>query len=137
MEDPFELRTRLEDLMWENVGLVRSESSLTATLQEISDMRERASMTSVPNLRRWNLAWTEALDLLNLLQVAELVTRSALERCESRGAHYRSDFPESDDARWLRNVFMQRESTGGMRVWDEPVAFTYLAPPGVAAAASA
>jgi succinate dehydrogenase/fumarate reductase flavoprotein subunit len=131
-EDPFELRTRLEDLMWENVGLVRSESSLIAALQEISAMRERAAMTSVPDFRKWNLAWAEALDLLNLLQVAELVTRSALERRESRGAHFRSDFPESDDGRWLRNVFLQCDGDGRMRVWDAPVAFTYLAPPGVA-----
>jgi succinate dehydrogenase flavoprotein subunit len=137
MEDPFELRARLENLMWENVGLVRSESSLTDALQEISDLGERALRTSVANFRRWNLAWTESLDLSNLLQVAELVTRSALERRESRGAHFRSDFPENDDARWLRNVYVQRDAIGGARVWDEPVAFTYVAPPGVAVTASA
>src|SRR5690349_18054920 len=66
-EDPFELRTRLEDLMWENVGLVRSKSSLLAALREIADLRERAAITNAPAFRKWNLAWTEALDLLNLL----------------------------------------------------------------------
>ena len=136
-EDPFELRTRLEDLMWENVGLVRSQSSLVDALEDISELRERALSTSVPNFRRLNLAWTEALDLVNLLQVAELVTRSALERRESRGAHYRSDFPAADDARWLRNVFLQRETDGTPRVWDEPVQFKYMRPPGVAAAVPA
>jgi succinate dehydrogenase / fumarate reductase flavoprotein subunit/fumarate reductase flavoprotein subunit len=136
-EDPFELRTRLEDLMWENVGLVRSESSLTTALHEILDLRERAAQTSVPNSRKWNLAWTESLDLVNLLQVAELVTRSALERRESRGAHFRSDFPESDDGHWLRNVFVQRDAEDGARVWDEPVKFTYLSPPPVPAGVSA
>ena len=137
LEDPFELRTRLEDLMWENVGLVRSQSSLVDALEDISELRERALSTSVPNFRRLNLAWTEALDLVNLLQVAELVTRSALERRESRGAHYRSDFPAADDARWLRNVFLQRETDGTPRVWDEPVQFKYMRPPGVAAAVPA
>ena len=75
-----------------------------------------------------NLAWAEALDLRNLVQVAELVTRSALERRESRGAHYRSDFPESDDERWLRNIHLQRADDGSTTVWDEPVVFKYVAP---------
>jgi succinate dehydrogenase / fumarate reductase flavoprotein subunit/fumarate reductase flavoprotein subunit len=131
-EDPFELRSRLEDLMWENVGLVRSEGSCLAALQELRELHERASSTSAPNFRRVNLAWAEALDLRNLVQVAELVTRSALERHESRGAHYRSDYPEADDGHWLRNVYVQRDAGGGVRVWDEPVEFTYVKPPGLA-----
>jgi succinate dehydrogenase / fumarate reductase flavoprotein subunit/fumarate reductase flavoprotein subunit len=133
IEDPFDLRARLEDLMWENVGLVRSETGLAASLREIGELRARAVSACAPSFRRLNLAWTEALDLRNLLQVAELVTRSALERRESRGAHYRSDFPESDDAHWLRNVYLRRETEDGMAVWDEPVAFTYVAPPSLTA----
>jgi succinate dehydrogenase/fumarate reductase flavoprotein subunit len=76
-----------------------------------------------------NLAWTEALDLLNPVLVGELVTRSALERRESRGAHYRSDFPESDDAHWLRNVHLQCADDGTIRLWDEPVRFNHVTPP--------
>jgi succinate dehydrogenase / fumarate reductase flavoprotein subunit/fumarate reductase flavoprotein subunit len=136
-EDPFDLRSRLEDVMWEKVGLVRSETSLLGALEEIADLRERAESTSAPNFRRLNLAWAEALDLRNLVQVADLVTRSALERRESRGAHYRSDFQSSDDTRWLRNVHLQRQADGRVRVWDEPVAFTYLAPSGLASTSRA
>ena len=77
---------------------------------------------SVPDFRPLNLAWAEALDVRNLLDVAWLTTRSALERTESRGAHYRSDFPAQDD-RWLANVHIQCD-----RVWTEPVRFTHMRP---------
>jgi succinate dehydrogenase / fumarate reductase flavoprotein subunit/fumarate reductase flavoprotein subunit len=136
-EDPFELRTRLEDVMWEHVGLVRSEASCLSALQEITALHERASLTGAPNFRRLNLAWAETLDLRNLVRVADLVTRSALERRESRGAHFRSDFPEADDAHWLRNVHVQQDVDAGVRIWNEPVEFTYVQPPGLAATASA
>ena len=129
-EDPFELRSRLEDLMWDHVGLVRDEGGMRAALRDIEDLRERALHTTVPSFRRLNLAWTAALDLTNLLQVAELVTRSALERRESRGAHYRSDFPDPDNERWLRNIHLRRAANGAVDVWDEPVRFTRMAPPG-------
>jgi succinate dehydrogenase/fumarate reductase flavoprotein subunit len=74
--------------------------------------------------RTYNLAWSEALDVRNLLEVAALTARSALERSESRGAHYRSDFPSADDARWLANVYLRRCPDGAPAVWTEPVRFT-------------
>jgi succinate dehydrogenase/fumarate reductase flavoprotein subunit len=128
-EDPFELRSRLEDLMWERVGLVREERGLTGALAEIEELQERVRYTRVPDFRRLNLAWAEALDVVNLLEVAELVTRSALERRESRGAHYRSDFPETNNERWLRNIYMRRQDDGDVDMWQEAVRFTRIAPP--------
>jgi succinate dehydrogenase / fumarate reductase flavoprotein subunit/fumarate reductase flavoprotein subunit len=131
-EDPFELRSRLEDLMWERVGLVRSEHSLRAALGDIEELQERALHTAAPDSRCLNLAWSEALDLMNLLQVADLVARGALERRESRGAHYRSDFPSPDDSHWLRNIYVRRTPDGRVELWDEPVRFTRLSPPSLA-----
>jgi succinate dehydrogenase/fumarate reductase flavoprotein subunit len=136
VEDPFELRSRLEDLMWQEVGLVRDEVGMSAALAEISELRERAQHTGVPSFRKLNLAWTEALDLVNLLEVAELVTRSAMARRESRGAHYRSDFPDTDNERWLRNVYLRRADDGEIQLWDEPVRFTRVTPPFVRTAVS-
>jgi succinate dehydrogenase / fumarate reductase flavoprotein subunit/fumarate reductase flavoprotein subunit len=133
-EDAFDLRARLEDLMWEHVGLVRDESGMRGALDEIENLQMRALESAAPSFRRLNLAWTEALDLVNLLQVAELVTRGALERRESRGAHFRSDFPEPDDANWLRNIHMRRTHTGGFEIWDEAVRFTRSTPPRLVAA---
>jgi succinate dehydrogenase/fumarate reductase flavoprotein subunit len=64
---------------------------------------------------------------VNLSTVAELIARSALMRQESRGAHYRRDFPEKDVA-WLKNICCQREEAG-VKFWTTPVKFTRLAPP--------
>jgi succinate dehydrogenase/fumarate reductase flavoprotein subunit len=123
-EDPFALRAELESLMWDCVGLVREGAGLRSALGQIQTLRARAQRLAVPNFRALNLAWAEALDVRNLLDVAWLTTRSALERTESRGAHYRSDFPATDDQRWLSNVHIQCD-----RVWTEPVRFTQMSPP--------
>ena len=127
-EDPFAIRSTLEALMWDNVGLVRDGAGMNRALDEIQTLMERAACLSVLSSRRLNLAWTEALDVQNLLQVAEAVTRSALVRTESRGAHYRSDFPRQDDARWLSNVYLRYEDRSDPRLWTEPVAFTRMSP---------
>jgi succinate dehydrogenase/fumarate reductase flavoprotein subunit len=77
---------------------------------------------------RLNAEWQEWLNLQSMLTVSDLIVASALARQESRGSHYRSDFPTADDAQYLRNVYVQHD-IGGMRVWLEPVVFTRLAPP--------
>jgi succinate dehydrogenase/fumarate reductase flavoprotein subunit len=128
-EDPFAIRSRLEALMWDGVGLVRDGAGLTQALEEIHALQERAACLTVPNSRRLNLAWTESLDLQNLLQVAEAVTRSAVVRTESRGAHYRIDFPAQDDTRWLSNVHLRYEGGTAPRVWTEPVVFSRMSAP--------
>jgi len=127
-EDPFAIRSRLEALMWDDVGLVRDGAGMSAALDEIQVLQARAARQTVPSSRRLNLAWTESLDVQNLLQVAEAVTRSALVRTESRGAHYRSDFPTQDDTHWLRNVYLRCEDGTDPRLWTEPVAFTHMSP---------
>jgi succinate dehydrogenase / fumarate reductase flavoprotein subunit/fumarate reductase flavoprotein subunit len=122
-EDPYALRARLESLMWDRVGLVRDDSGLRAALAEIEDLRARCSAIAAGGQPRHNLAWAEALDVRNLLEVAALTARSALERTESRGAHYRADFPSTDDARWLCNVYLRQCRDA----WTEPVQFTRVA----------
>jgi succinate dehydrogenase / fumarate reductase flavoprotein subunit/fumarate reductase flavoprotein subunit len=128
-EDPFALRARLEDLMWEQVGLVRDGPGLRAALDELADLRERAERVSVPDSRRLNLAWAEALDLPNLLDVAQLTALGALERQESRGAHYRRDYPDPNDDEWLVNILLRRAPDGTTELRRAPVRFTRLTPP--------
>jgi succinate dehydrogenase/fumarate reductase flavoprotein subunit len=91
-EDPCAIRARLEELMWDQVGLVRDGRGLCRALDELALLRDRAKVVRVPDFMAHNQAWAEALDVRNLLEVAALTARSALERRESRGAHYRSDF---------------------------------------------
>ena len=126
-ENPFALRDALQTVMWERVGLVRDAAGLRAALAALAELAERAERTGVRGGPRWNLAWQQALDVQNLVLVARLTAAAALYREESRGSHYRSDFPARDDARWLVNVHQQRQAPAE-RIWDEPVALTRLRP---------
>jgi succinate dehydrogenase / fumarate reductase flavoprotein subunit len=72
--------------------------------------------------REYNPGWHTALDLFNLLTVAEAITRAAIERRESRGGHFRDDFPEKDSAASKFNIVVRKGSDGGMRLTREPIA---------------
>ena len=105
---PFALTQELKDLMWQHCGVVRDRTGLLAAQARLSELTEQVRTVAVPGPARANFAWQEALDLDNQLTVAQLVVESALLREESRGAHSRSDFPESNDAEWLRYIVMRR-----------------------------
>jgi succinate dehydrogenase / fumarate reductase flavoprotein subunit len=102
--------------MQENVGIVRTESEMAHALEAIGGLRARAAKAGVTGNRDYNPGWHTALDLWNLLDVAEAITRSALERKESRGGHFREDFP-GKDAEWGRwNVRVQRGPDSAMQL---------------------
>ena len=105
---PFPLTRRLKDARWEGCGVVRSRVGLQDARDRIDALAEEAAGIAVPGPREVNYAWQEALDLSNQLTVARTIVASALARDESRGAHFRSDFPESDDRRWLRYSVVRR-----------------------------
>jgi succinate dehydrogenase / fumarate reductase flavoprotein subunit/fumarate reductase flavoprotein subunit len=128
-ESPFALHAELRNLMWERVGPVRDGMGLTSALEAILDLGERLGSAGAGSDRRWNAAWQEILDLESLLTVARLTTRAALHRTESRGAHYRRDFPAQDDEGWLVSIF-QQQSGDLERVWVEPPQLSRLAPAG-------
>jgi succinate dehydrogenase/fumarate reductase flavoprotein subunit len=118
-ESPFALRKELEDLMWERAGVVRNAAGLESALESLNALDERAAKSRMDSLPAMNAT----LDLVNLIEVAKLVAQSALLRTESRGAHYREDFPQSDPA-WLKNIVL----TPGEEPRYEPVQFTRLVP---------
>ena len=68
------------------------------------------------------------MNVRSILTVARLTCLSALARTESRGSHYRSDYPEPNDEEWTRNVLLQAESSGNPKLWDEEVHFGRLRP---------
>ena len=101
MDAPIEqVMSEVQDLMWRDVGIVRTGASLTRALQQLARISTRVAH---PQTRR-------AFEARNLHLVGTLVARAALAREESRGAHYRLDFPAHDDARFLRHSILQRES---------------------------
>lgn len=123
----YDLRDELEETMWEFVGVVRTEDKIEPGIERIQRIRKRLDDVTVSGTRRYNLEWNEFMDVENLSLAAEMVARSALYRTESRGAHYRRDYPEPDDDRWLANVYV-KQTDDGMHVWDEPVEFTRITP---------
>lgn len=127
-ESAFALRAELESLMWDKVGIVRHEQGLGEALAELRTIGERAHRVRAPGGSAFNLEWGEAINLINLRIVAEMVTRSALYRRESRGAHYRSDMPASDP-QWLKRIRLVPDGHGGMTVSVLPIAFTRVVPP--------
>jgi succinate dehydrogenase / fumarate reductase, flavoprotein subunit len=120
-EAPYAVQTALQDMMQENVGIVRTEGEMRKALAELATLRARAARVGVVGHREYNPAWHTALDLRNLLDVSEAITRSALERDESRGGHFRDDHPEkrADWSQW--NVCVKRGPDGGMQVRRLPL----------------
>ncbi len=103
------------------VGIVRTESEMMQVLVDIQGLRERAAGTAVPGNREYNPGWHTALDLHGLLTVAEAVARAALQRKESRGAHFRTDYPDKEESFAKTNFVIRKEASGGMSVHAEPL----------------
>jgi succinate dehydrogenase / fumarate reductase flavoprotein subunit/fumarate reductase flavoprotein subunit len=127
-EDAFELRAKLERTMWRKVGVVRNGKDMAEAIPEIQNVRERIKNAAGAGSTIYNSRWNEAINTENLSAIAEMIARSALLREESRGAHYRSDFPEKD-VHWLKNINMQPDGKGDFKIWHTPVKFTRLTPP--------
>ncbi|MCK0714034.1 succinate dehydrogenase flavoprotein subunit [Chromohalobacter sarecensis] len=99
-----ELRAELQDVMQNDFGVFRQEDTMQEGVKKLADLRERiANAHLADKSNAFNTARVEALELDNLLEVAEATAISALERKESRGAHSRYDYPDRDDANWLKH----------------------------------
>jgi succinate dehydrogenase / fumarate reductase flavoprotein subunit len=120
-EGPYQVEHDLQTMMQELVGIVRREDEMRRALDGLKALQERARKVSVTGNREYNPGWHTALDLQNLLTVSEIVARSALERKESRGGHFRDDFPEKDPAYGKFNIVVKRGPNGEMQVVREPI----------------
>jgi succinate dehydrogenase / fumarate reductase flavoprotein subunit len=118
---PYRIQRDLQEMMQELVGIVRREEEMARALEELSKLRARASRVRVDGNRAYNPGWHTALDLGALLTVSEAVARSALERRESRGAHFRDDLPKPDPAFAKVNVVVKKGAGGEMRVERRPI----------------
>ena len=125
-ENVFYLRQELEDLTWEKVGVVRDEEKLSQAVCSLVSLQERVARVKAGG-REFNAEWNEAINVTNLALVAEMIARSAQIREESRGAHFRSDFP-SAEPRWLKNICVMR-GNGGLEFSFRPLVFSRLQPP--------
>lgn len=126
-ENPWLIREELGRVMWEQAGIVRSGAKLRQAIGEVSRLMRRAEQLSAPGNRAFNLTWQQALDLRNLLTASELIIRSAGLREDSRGAHYREDFPNTDNTNWLVNIYCGTKADTA-ELWTEKVKLTRLKP---------
>ena len=120
-EASYQLQYELQDLMQSQVGIVRNDSELRAALDSLLRLQERVKRVEAPGNREYNGGWHTALDLRNLMVVSEAVTRSAIERQESRGAHFREDYLGKDETWGKTSLVIRRGEDGAMEVRREPL----------------
>ena len=118
---PFQVQYDLQEMMQDLVGIVRRDDEMQRALIRIGKLWEQAKTVGVVGNRDYNPGWHTALDLHHLLTVSEAITRSALDRKESRGGHFRDDYPKKDDASGAFNVVSYRGPDGAMQIRREPV----------------
>jgi succinate dehydrogenase/fumarate reductase flavoprotein subunit len=126
--DLYALQRELREVMWERAGLVRDGEGLKIAAAMVERIAGELAHVGVPGGAAFNLAWQDWINLTNQTAVARLITTSALARTESRGAHYRNDFPGASAAP-LYTVRVQSRA-GESAVWTEPVALTRATPAG-------
>jgi succinate dehydrogenase / fumarate reductase flavoprotein subunit len=112
-ENPYTIWSELQQVMQDLVGLIRRKSELEESLKQLADLKERVAKVGASGGRRFNPGWHLALDLRNMLLVAECAARAALEREESRGGHTREDFPAMDPVWRQVNLVCSVDSGSG------------------------
>jgi len=120
-EGPYKIQYELQDLMQKNVGIVRTEKEMGHAVEAIDGLRKRADKVSIVGNREYNPGWHTAVDLGNLLICAEAIARSALERKESRGGHFREDFPNKEAAYGSFNLVCKKGPDGRLQLRREPI----------------
>jgi succinate dehydrogenase / fumarate reductase flavoprotein subunit len=118
-ENPYSVQHDLQKMMQDLVGIVRREGEMEKALEGLAVLKERAAKVGVHGNREYNPGWHTALDLNHLLTVSEAITRAALERKESRGGHFRDDYPDKDPNYATFNTVIRKSPDGAMRVERE------------------
>jgi len=122
----------LQRAMWDKAGLFRNQQDLNEVLEFIKQQQERiASQLAVRNkAMRYNTEWISALELQDMVLVAEMIVQAALLRKESRGAHYRTDYPAPDNENWYSNIIISQQN-GKMVLKKKAVIVSKWQPPWV------
>jgi succinate dehydrogenase / fumarate reductase flavoprotein subunit len=114
-ENPYAIQHDLQATMQDLVGIVRQESEMREALTRLDALKARAAQAGITGHREYNNGWHTAIDLHNLLTVSEAIARCAIERKESRGAHFREDFPNKSDEFSTFNFVITKGANGEMR----------------------
>ena len=104
---PQEFKENIKRLMWEKVAIVREEKTLNEALKDLQKMQEDLVNLDVGDKKQYNTELVTALEVINMVEICILTVKSAILRRESRGAHFRSDFPQTDD-NWKKSIVMNK-----------------------------
>jgi len=120
-ENPYKLQHELQEFMQDLVGIVRKQNEMEHAMDLIHQLKARAPKVGVTGNREYNSGWHTALDLFNMLTVSEAITLAALERQESRGAHFREDFQTKDKNWGQANLVLRKGASGEMQISRAPI----------------
>ena len=124
-----DIRRAMGNLMADKVGVYRNEKDLREAESELADLQEKfKTMRIVDKTKAFNTTLVSALELKNMLDLAQVVTAGALARTESRGAHWREDHPERNDDDWLHHTMAVRGANGEPELEFDPVTITEFKP---------
>ncbi|MBI4528343.1 MAG: FAD-binding protein [Deltaproteobacteria bacterium] len=126
---PVEVKKKIRDLSMKRLYVLRNRDGLMKAIKEIEQIKKAdLPRLQAADIRKFNLEWLDCIEVPVMLDAAEMIARSALFRAESRGCHYREDFPEMDNENWLCHTLLKEEA-GGMTLSKAPVLFTTMPPP--------
>jgi succinate dehydrogenase / fumarate reductase flavoprotein subunit len=120
-ENPYKVQQDLQDTMHNLVGIVRTESEMQEALVKIEALKDRAARVGVDGHREYHSGWHTSIDLRNLLDVSEAIARSAIERKESRGGHFREDYPDKAAQFGTFNIMTKLAADGRVQVSRVPI----------------
>ena len=119
--NPYTIHQELQETMQLNAMIARTEAGLLTALEKIQELQVRARNLSVPGDRFYNPGWHAARDLRFMLRTSEIIVRCALERKESRGAQWRTDFPDRDDADWGKKNLIAVKDGDNVKITTRPL----------------
>jgi succinate dehydrogenase / fumarate reductase flavoprotein subunit len=120
-ENPYKVQSDLQDTMQSLVGIVRTETEMQEALSRIQQLKQRAARVGVSGHREYHAGWHTALDLRNLMTVSEAITRSAIERKESRGGHFREDYSDKVAEFGTVNIMVKNGARGELQLSRVPL----------------
>ncbi|MCP4752220.1 MAG: FAD-binding protein [Proteobacteria bacterium] len=129
-ESPVELRKSIQEKSQRCLGPIRNRDELETFLSYLVEIKSSTlpMLSTTKNNRTYNKEWMDALEVPNMVHLLEASVRSALMRTESRGVHYREDFPDTDNDNWLQEIVVKHHKTG-LQLEPRPLTITRMSPP--------
>jgi succinate dehydrogenase / fumarate reductase flavoprotein subunit len=120
-KNPFQIQATLQDMMQDLVGIARTAKELSEAVEQIRQLQKEAENVGCDGNRGYNPGWHTAMELKHMLTIAEAIAVSAMERKESRGGHFREDFPEKSESFGKINHCLKKQENGTMKINAIPV----------------